>query len=93
VGVFFSGCGKFSAFFLIVFFYPPCYETPKNAIKKIEQNNRQPRDGGKKTEEKKTTFCVMSPDGFFWKKVLSLGKMLRIGLGANSPVLVPSTMY
>ena len=25
--------------------------------------------------------------------VLLLGKMLRIGLGANSPVLVPSTMY
>ena len=24
---------------------------------------------------------------------LEIGKMLRIGLGANSPVLVPSTMY
>jgi hypothetical protein len=24
---------------------------------------------------------------------LDVGKMLRIGLGANSPVLVPSTMY
>jgi hypothetical protein len=41
----------------------PCYETPKNAIKKIEQNNRG--RGGKKTEEKQATFFVMSPDGFF----------------------------
>jgi hypothetical protein len=42
-------------------FYSPCFETPKNAIKKIEQNNR---GRGKKTEGKKKTFFVTSPDCF-----------------------------
>jgi hypothetical protein len=40
----------------------PCYETPKNAIKKIEPNNR---GKNKKWTGKKKTFFVTSPDGFF----------------------------
>jgi hypothetical protein len=40
----------------------PCYETPKNAIKKIRT---KPREKKKETDEKKATFFVMSPDGLF----------------------------
>jgi hypothetical protein len=54
---------SFLRFFLIAFLNSPCYETPKNAIKKIEQNNRGRK---KKTEEKKPTSFVMSPDGVLW---------------------------
>jgi hypothetical protein len=53
---FFGGCGTFPAIFFIAFLNSPCYETPENAIKKIEQNNR-----GRKKENgggKKTTFFV-----------------------------------
>jgi hypothetical protein len=37
-------------FFFIAFLNSPCYDTPKNAIKKIEQNNRgfKKKNGGKK---------------------------------------------
>jgi hypothetical protein len=52
----------FARLLLIAFFNSPCYETPKNAITKIEQNNRGKK---KKTEGKKATFFVMSPDVFF----------------------------
>jgi hypothetical protein len=48
--------------FLIAFFNSPCYETPKNAIKK--NSSKTTEGGGKKTEEKTPTFFVMSPDGF-----------------------------
>jgi hypothetical protein len=49
--------------FFIAFLNSPCYETPKNAIKK--NRAKQPREGEKETEGEKTTFFVMSPDGFF----------------------------
>jgi hypothetical protein len=55
-----AAAGNFPRFFLIAFLNSPCYETPKTAIKQIEQNNR----GRKKTEEKKT-FFVMSPEKSF----------------------------
>jgi hypothetical protein len=48
----------------IAFLNSPCYETPNKCDKKIEQSNR----GRKKTAGKKTTFFVMSPDGFFLKE-------------------------
>jgi hypothetical protein len=57
----------FARFFFIAFLNSPCYETPKNAIKK--NRTKQPRVKKKKTEEKKAAFFVMSPDGFFRKKV------------------------
>jgi hypothetical protein len=47
----------FARFFLIAFLNSPCYETPKNAIKKTEPNNQG--------EFKNATWAVMSPDGFF----------------------------
>jgi hypothetical protein len=53
--------------FYRVCFYSPCYETPKNAIKKNEQNNRgrkKQKNGGKKTP-----FFVMSPRWIFPKNV------------------------
>jgi hypothetical protein len=53
---FFGGCGKLSVIFFIAFLNPPCYETPKNAIKKIEQNAKQPREKKKETEGKKNIF-------------------------------------
>jgi hypothetical protein len=56
----------FARFFFVAFFNSPCYETPKNAIKKTEQN--QPREKTK-TEGKKAAFFVMSPDGLFREKV------------------------
>jgi hypothetical protein len=58
----------FARFFFIAFLNSPCYETPKNAIKK--KSNKTTEGKTKKTEEKKTAFFVMSPDGhFFGKKV------------------------
>jgi hypothetical protein len=42
----------------------PCYETPKNAIKKIEQNNR----GRKKTGGNKNHIFCDEPRWIFWKK-------------------------
>jgi hypothetical protein len=43
----------FARFFLIAFLNSPSYETPKNAIKKIEQHNhnrgRKKKNGGKKS--------------------------------------------
>jgi hypothetical protein len=42
-------------------------------------------------EELKTTAEILSK--IKSQNRLPIGKMLRIGLGANSPVLVPSTMY
>jgi hypothetical protein len=43
----------------------PCYETPKNAIKKNRAKRKTNEGKNKKTEEKKAEFFVMSPDGFF----------------------------
>jgi hypothetical protein len=43
----------FARFFFMAFLNSPCHETPKNAIKKIEQNNRGRR---KKNGEKKAAF-------------------------------------
>jgi hypothetical protein len=40
----FDGCGRLSAIFLVAFLNSPCYETPKTATNKIEQN----KPGGKK---------------------------------------------
>jgi hypothetical protein len=56
----------FARFVLIAFLNSPCYETPKNAIKK---SNQTTEGENKKTDEKKPTFFVMSPDGFFRKKL------------------------
>jgi hypothetical protein len=53
VSAFFGGCEKKSAIFLIAF-----------SGVSYEQNNREK----KKTEEKKPTFFVMSPDGLFGKQ-------------------------
>jgi hypothetical protein len=50
----------------MAFLNSPCHETPKNAIKKIEQNNRGRK---KKTEGKKAAFFVMSRDGLFRNKL------------------------
>jgi hypothetical protein len=52
-------------FFFIAFLNSPCYETPKNAIKQIEQNNRGREKKNRKQKTKATSF-VMSPDGFLW---------------------------
>jgi hypothetical protein len=40
----------------------PCYETPKNAIKK---SNQTTEGGKKKNGRKKPDIFVMSPDAFF----------------------------
>jgi hypothetical protein len=48
-----AAAGNFPRFFLIAFFNSPCYETPKTAIKQIEQNNR----GRKKNGGTKNIFC------------------------------------
>jgi hypothetical protein len=50
-----------------VFFNSPCYETPKNAVKKI--SNKTTEGGKKKRREKKAAFFVMSPDDFFRETV------------------------
>jgi hypothetical protein len=66
VSAFFGGCGKVSAIFLIAFLNSPCYETPKNAIKKptkTTEGEKRKKNGG----EKKPHFFVMSPDSFFEK--------------------------
>jgi hypothetical protein len=64
VSVFLEAEEIFARFFFMAFLNSPCYETPKNAIKK---NRTKPTEGGggKKTEEKKAAFFVMSPDGLF----------------------------
>jgi hypothetical protein len=36
---------------------------------------------------------TQNPKPIFFLRPFQVGKLLRIGLGANSPVLVPSTMY
>jgi hypothetical protein len=56
-------------FFLIAFLNSPCYETPKNAIKK--NRTKKSKEEKKRTEEKKAAFFVMSPDDFS-KKVFSV---------------------
>jgi hypothetical protein len=43
--------------FLVAFLNSPCYETPKNVIKKSSKTTE---------DEKKKPFFVMSPDGFFF---------------------------
>jgi hypothetical protein len=46
----------FARFFFIAFLNSPCYETPKNVIKKNQ--TKQPREGGKKNGgEKSRIFC------------------------------------
>jgi hypothetical protein len=50
-----------------VFLNCPCYETPKNAIKK--KSSKTTEGGKKKTEGEKATFFVMSRDGLFEEKV------------------------
>jgi hypothetical protein len=52
----------FARFFLMALLNSPCHETPKNAIKKIEQNTKQPREGKKNGGKKKPHFFVMSRD-------------------------------
>jgi hypothetical protein len=67
VSTFFGGCGKISAIFFIAFLKPPCYETPKNVIKKIEQKKGGGRE--KKTEGKKADFFCDEPARWtFWEK-------------------------
>jgi hypothetical protein len=53
----------FARFFFITFLNCPCYETPKNAIKK--NRTKQPKEGEKKLRKKKAAFFVMSRDGIF----------------------------
>jgi hypothetical protein len=63
--LFLAAAERFPRFFLIAFFYSPCYETPKNAIKTKPSKTTE---GGKKNGENKATFFVMSamsPYGFF----------------------------
>jgi hypothetical protein len=60
--VLFLAAKKFSRFFFIAFFIP-CYETPKNAIKKIEQ--KQPREKKNPEEQKATFFCDEAQMDFF----------------------------
>jgi hypothetical protein len=50
----------------MAFLNSPCHETPKNAIKKIEQNNRGRKK--KKTEEKKAAFFCDEPRWTFSTK-------------------------
>jgi hypothetical protein len=57
----------------------PCYETPKNAIKTIEQNNRGRNQ--KKTEETKAAF-FMGPDVLFRKK--SIYRVFELHLSRNA---------
>jgi hypothetical protein len=45
-------------------FLNPCYETPKNAIKQIEQNNRGRKRKQNAKRREKATFFVMSPGTF-----------------------------
>jgi hypothetical protein len=45
--------GIFARFLFMAFLNSPCHETPKNAIKKNEQNNRGRK---KKTEETNAAF-------------------------------------
>jgi hypothetical protein len=66
VGAFFGGCGTSSViFFLSRFFYSPCYETPKNAIKK---KSSKTTEGEKKRRGKKNIFCD-EPRWIFWKEI------------------------
>jgi hypothetical protein len=52
----------------MAFLNSPCHETPKNAIKKkIEQNNREPREKKKNRGKKSRIFCD-EPMDFFEKK-------------------------
>jgi hypothetical protein len=71
----------FARFFFIAFLNSPCYETPKNAIKK--NRAKQPWVKKKKTEGKKAAFFVMSPDGFFRKKVFFV--FFELPLLRNAP--------
>jgi hypothetical protein len=54
-------------FVLIPFLNSPCYETPKNAIKKWSKTT----EGGKKTEGKKNHILCDEPRWIFVKNVLS----------------------
>jgi hypothetical protein len=56
----------FARFFFMAFLNSSCYETPKNAMKKIEQN--QARNGGGETEEKKGRVFCDEPRWTFSKK-------------------------
>jgi hypothetical protein len=53
--------------FFIAFLNSPCYETPRTFFIAIKKTEPEPNNRGrkKKTDEKKVTFFVMSPDGFF----------------------------
>jgi hypothetical protein len=63
-----AAAGKFPRFFFNRFFELPLL---RNAPKRIKKKSSKTTKGGKKkTEEKKAVFFVMSPDGFFRKKVL-----------------------
>jgi hypothetical protein len=55
-------CGVFYRVFELTLGGMGSTKRPKNAIKKIEHNNRGRKE--KKTEETKTTFFVVGLDGF-----------------------------
>jgi hypothetical protein len=64
----------------------PCYETPKNAIKK--NRTKQPRERKKKTEGKKAAFFVMSPMDFFEKKFFRVFELPLLRNAKKAPLKI-----